>query len=92
MPIGERSTTWFKEIIATLREAWLPELSWDEVMALREQLQEQLVHIRASRNIKPPMFHCHQTVGWGSRAIPGRAFETPTGNGLVAPAFAICMH
>ena len=66
---GERSTTWFAEVLALLRESWRSDLSWPEVVALVERLQARLDEIRRARSIEPPTFTCHVC---GARE-PGRA-------------------
>ncbi len=58
MPSGERSQTWFPEMVASLRAAWRPQLSWVAIIELRDAMQAQLNHIRTSRNIRPPVSTC----------------------------------
>lgn len=58
MPPGERSQTWYPEVVALLRSHWKPDLSWQAVIELRDQLQRELETLRASRGIQPPMFRC----------------------------------
>ena len=41
--------TWYREVVADLRESWKPTLSWEEVIALRARLQESVAHLAALR-------------------------------------------
>lgn len=58
MPSGERSQTWFPEVVTELRQSWQPELPWDAVIALRDQLQDRLDYILRSRGIKQAVVRC----------------------------------
>ena len=53
MPAGDRQRTWFPEMVEALRTEWRAEMSWDELIALRDRLDRMLQHIRESRNIRP---------------------------------------
>jgi len=41
--------TWYREVVADLRESWKPSLSWEEVIALRARLQQTVTHLAALR-------------------------------------------
>ncbi len=58
MARGERSQTWFPEMVASLRTSWRADLSWSEIVELRQKMQAQLEQIRASRGIRPPVSTC----------------------------------
>ena len=58
MPRGERSQTWFPELVAALRQSWRPDPTWEAVIDLRDQLQRSLEHILTSRGIKPATVRC----------------------------------
>jgi hypothetical protein len=58
MPAGDASRTWFSEMIETLRQAWKPEIAWEQVIALRDRLNAILKEIRFSRGIRPPTMWC----------------------------------
>jgi hypothetical protein len=58
MPSGERSQTWYPELVELLRMSWRGDASWAEVVCLRDQLQRSFDALRAARNIQPPMFYC----------------------------------
>jgi hypothetical protein len=52
MPAGNRQRTWFPEMVEVLRAEWRAEMSWDDLIALRDRLDRMLQHIRASRHIE----------------------------------------
>ncbi len=58
MPGGERSQTWFPELVAELRQSWGTDLTWEAVIDLRDHLQRTLEHILSSRGIKPATVRC----------------------------------
>lgn len=70
MPSGERSQTWYPEVVALLRSRWRSELTWQAIIDLREQLQDELETLRAARGIKPPMFRCRRCGTRGPAAPP----------------------
>jgi len=41
-----------------LREQWRQDLSWQDVVELRDSLQNKLEDLRQSRGILPPVFRC----------------------------------
>lgn len=67
MASGERSQTWFPELVTCLRQSWRDGLDWPGVIALRDELQVRLESILASRGITPAVVRCHRcgTVGPG---------------------------
>jgi hypothetical protein len=58
MPRGERSQTWFPELVAELRQSWRTDPTWEAVIDLRDQLQRRLEHILGSRGIRPATVRC----------------------------------
>ena len=76
MPAGERSQTWFPELVAALHQSWRPDPTWEAVIDLRDQLQRSLEHILTSRGIKPATVrcsHCGQVAPGTPPAISVRA-------------------
>lgn len=71
MPRGERSQTWFPELVAELRESWRHDLSWDAVIELRNRLQRRLELILSTRGITPAKVRCSHCghVGPGARPV-----------------------
>ena len=53
MASGDRQRTWFPEMIEVLQTDWRPEMSWLELIALRDQLDDMLTGIRKARNLQP---------------------------------------
>lgn len=58
MPSGDRSRTWFPELVEQVRQTWRPDLSVDQVIALARSLDRSLHSIRTDRGIRPPMIRC----------------------------------
>ncbi len=58
MPAGDRSRTWFPEMVEVLRREWKPDIPWEEIIALRDCLDSMLQQIRLSRGIRPPTMWC----------------------------------
>lgn len=70
MPSGDRSKTWFQEMIHELRQSWRGDLSIDEVVALAQSLDHMLLDIRTKRGIKPPIILCRKCGKRVPAAIP----------------------
>jgi hypothetical protein len=58
MPQGERSQTWFPELVTELRQSWPRDPTWEAVIDLRHRLQRSLEHILSSRAITPATVRC----------------------------------
>lgn len=58
MAAGDAQRTWFPEMVEVLRARWQPSLSWDELIALCDDLDALLQQIRTGRGILPPMMWC----------------------------------
>jgi len=58
MASGDAQRTWFPKMIEMLKDAWHPELSLEELIALRDRLDKTLQTIRRDGNIIPPMMWC----------------------------------
>lgn len=70
MPRGERSQTWFPELVAELRQSWPTDPTWETVIDLRDRLQRRLEHILSSRGIKPATVRCMHCGHVGPGAPP----------------------
>ena len=70
MPSGDRSRTWFPELVTDLRRSWQPESSWDAIIALRTRLQATLAEILLSRGITPARYRCFHCGHVGPAAPP----------------------
>ena len=73
MPAGERSQTWFPELVAELRESWRAGLAWQAIIDLRGELQRSLDGILSSRGIKPATVRC----SYCGHVGPGRLHRSP---------------
>jgi hypothetical protein len=58
MAAGDRSRTWFSEMVEALRREWKADMPWEEIIALRHRLDSMLQEIRLSRGIRPPTMWC----------------------------------
>jgi hypothetical protein len=78
MPAGDRQRPWFPEMVEVLRAEWRAQLSWNELITLRDRLDAMLQHIRASRHIEPanaklPWPRCGAPTTQGSPGVSVRA-------------------
>jgi hypothetical protein len=69
MPSGDAQRVWWPEMIEMLREEWRASLEMDELIALRDRLDEVLQRTRDEANILPPMMTCPKC---GTRARGAR--------------------
>ncbi len=58
MPSGDAQRRWFPEVVSLLRARWRSDLSWTEVVSLRDELDAMVREIRTQRGIRPPTFRC----------------------------------
>jgi len=70
MPPGDRSRTWFPELVTDLRAAWHADLPWEAVIELRRQLQTRLDGILKARGITPARIRCFHCGHVGPGAPP----------------------
>ncbi|MFI5395566.1 MAG: hypothetical protein ACHQ9S_08535 [Candidatus Binatia bacterium] len=78
MPAGNWQRTWFPEMVEVLRTEWRAEMSWNDLIALRDRLDGMLQHIRTSRHIELANAnmacpHCGAPVLQGSSNVSVRA-------------------
>ena len=71
MPRGERSQTWFPEIVSDLRASWQADMTWDAIIDLRKRLQQRLEQVLRSRGITPATVRCIHCghVGPGAKPV-----------------------
>jgi hypothetical protein len=60
MPSGDAQRTWFPEMVGRLRSNWHEGMSMPALISLRDELDEILQCIRASRNIRTPIITCRK--------------------------------
>jgi len=70
VPSGDRSRSWFPEMIDRLRETWRAELGVDDLIALAQSLDRLLQDIRTKRGIRPPTILCRKCGKRGPAAAP----------------------
>ena len=71
MPSGDAQRTWFPEMIDMLHDDWSNALSWEEIVQLRDRLDETLQRIRTARKLLPAMVYC-RACGKRHRSAPPR--------------------
>ena len=91
MASGDRQRTWFPEMVAVLRADWRPEMSWAEIIALRDRLDEMLNEIRKSRNLQPVSTSmlcpcCNEPMVQGAGGVSVRATILALSRFDIAPA------
>ena len=88
MASGDASRTWFPEMVDALRREWSQDLTWDQLVTLRDALDQTLQQIRKERRIRPPMMPC-SACGKRHRAAPPavsvRAMILAVGRFQIAP-------
>jgi hypothetical protein len=60
MAAGEAQRLWFQEMVDTLRSKWQRELPFEELICLRDELDEMLQRIRSERRLRPPVLKCRK--------------------------------
>ena len=60
MPSGDAQRTWFPEMVRRLRSNWREGMSMPALISLRDELDEMLHCIRASRNVRTPIITCRK--------------------------------
>lgn len=70
MAAGDAQRVWFEEMVDTLRSKWQRELPFQELIRLRDELDEMLQRIRSERQLRPPVFKCPKCGHIGEGAAP----------------------
>ena len=89
MPAGDASRTWFPEMLQTLGAKWRPDMSFVELIALRDELDTMLHRIRSERHIHAPVVTCWRCGHVGPGVEPDvsvRAMILSFGRFGIAPA------
>ena len=58
MAAGDAQRVWFDEMIERLRLKWHREMQPEELVKLRDELDEILQQIRSDRQLRPPVLRC----------------------------------
>ena len=90
MPAGDAQRTWFPEMVEVLRTAWRAEMSWNDLIALRDRLDSMLQHIRHARNITRATTStrcpcCGGPMVQGAASVSVRATILAVGRFAIAP-------
>jgi hypothetical protein len=89
MPAGDASRTWFPEMLQTLRAKWRPDMTFADLIALRDELDTMLHRIRSVRHIHAPVVTCWRCGHVGPGVEPDvsvRAMILSLGRFGIAPA------
>ena len=70
MASGDRSRTWFPEMVDQLRQSWRGDLGMEELIALEQSLDRLLHDIRTKRRIRPPTILCRKCGKRGPAVAP----------------------
>jgi hypothetical protein len=58
MAAGDAQRVWFDEMIDRLRLKWHREMHPEELIQLRDELDQMLQQIRSDRQLRPPLLRC----------------------------------
>jgi hypothetical protein len=70
MPYGDAQRTWFPEMLDVLRVRWRANLSFSEMIVLRDELDAMLHRIRSERHMRTPVIRCRRCGRVGPAAEP----------------------
>lgn len=70
MPSGQRSQVWYPNVVEVLRREWHADLSWDDIVELRDKLQLELDRHQKLHGIVRATFRCPDCGAVGSGAPP----------------------
>ncbi len=86
MASGNRSRTWFPEMIESLRQGWRSDLGVEELIVIAQGLDRMVQDIRTGRDIRPPMYRCPEC---GHRVPSGQPRVSVRATILAAGRFEI---
>jgi len=70
MAAGDAQRVWFREMVERLRDEWRPDMPFEAIISLRDDLDEKLQRIRSAGHIKSAVFRCPHCGHVGSGAVP----------------------
>ena len=85
MAAGDAQRVWFPEMIEKLRSQWHPDMSFDAIVELRDDLDAMLQRIRSERRIRSPVFRCPHC----GHVAKARRHTSGSRHDLVATRFGI---
>lgn len=70
MVAGDAQKVWFREMVEWLRDQWHPDMPFEAMISLRDDLDTTLQRIRSEGNIGSPVFRCPHCGHVGPAATP----------------------
>jgi hypothetical protein len=70
MAAGDSERVWFEELVEGLRDHWHPEMPFEAIILLRDDLDTMLQRIRFERHITSPVVRCRDCGHTGPGATP----------------------
>ncbi len=70
MAAGDPQRVWFGQMVERLRDRWHPDMSFDALISLRDDLDSMLQRLRLEGNISSPVFRCRDCGYVGPAATP----------------------
>ena len=70
MAAGDAQRVWFREMVERLRDQWHPEMPFEAIISLRDDLDTTLQRIRSEGHIESPVFRCPRCGHVGPGATP----------------------
>ena len=70
MAAGDAQRVWFREMVERLHDQWRPDMHFDAIISLRDDLDATLQRIRSEENIGSPVFRCRDCGYVGPGATP----------------------
>jgi len=70
MAAGDPQRVWFGQMVERLRDQWHPDMSFDALISLRDDLDAMLQRLRLEGNISSPVFRCRDCGYVGPAATP----------------------
>ena len=70
MAAGDAQRVWFPEMVERLRDQWHPDMPFEAIVSLRDDLDAMLQRIRSVWNIGSPVFRCRDCGYVGPSATP----------------------
>ena len=70
MAAGDPQRFWFVQMVERLRDQWRPDMSFDALISLRDELDAMLQRLRLEGNISSPVFRCRDCGYVGPATTP----------------------
>ncbi len=70
MAAGDAQRVWFSQMVERLRDHWHPDMPFDALISLRDDLDAMLQRLRLEGDITSPVFRCRDCGRVGPAAPP----------------------